>query len=137
MSKATVIQEYWVMAKKAMLIGLGYFAVTDPKGTGKFLWRVVPPLAASASRDTYLVVKAAAEELVRPALLREYQSGLAAAEAASAAARAPMIWGGLAQPAFIMIGGTVAHTISIATEDLLELLWEGSSGAPRDPQLVR
>jgi len=120
MSKTTEIAGYWAMSKKAMLIGLGYFAATNPRGTAKFLVRVVPPLIHSFARDTYLVTKAAGKELILPEAMGAAKNIGTGARATGAAAARPMIWGGLAQPTFILIGGALAQIINQWYESVLE-----------------
>lgn len=121
MSRAAEAAGYWAMSKKAMLIGLGYFAATNPRGTAKFLVRVVPPLVHSFVRDTYLITRSAATELVLPELGGVLRNVGTQVEASAAAAARPMIWGGLAQPTFLLGGGALAQIIHMGTEDFLEL----------------
>tara|TARA_R100000306_G_scaffold38340_1_gene38289 strand:+ start:375 stop:758 length:384 start_codon:yes stop_codon:yes gene_type:complete len=116
MSKASEIAGWYAMSKKAMLIGLGYFAATNPRGTVKFLMRVAPPLVHSMARDSYLIIREAGKELVLPEA-RQVAKNIG--RATSQAAR-PMIWGGLAQPTFILMGGALAQIIHMGAEDFLE-----------------
>jgi hypothetical protein len=125
MSKAAEIAGLWVMSKQAMLIGLGYFAATNPRGTAKFLVRVVPKLVHSFARDTYLVTRSAATELVLPEVGTLLRGVGAQVEATGAAASRPMIWGGLAQPLFVVSGGALAQIIYAGSEDFLELFGLG------------
>ena len=113
MSKTTEIAGYWAMSKKAMLIGLGYFAATNPKGTTRFLIRVAPPLVHSMARDSYLIMKEAGKELIKPEAVRVGKQIGAGARATGTAIARPMIWGGLAQPGFILIGGGLAQIIQL------------------------
>jgi len=122
MSKATEIAGYWALSKKAMLVGLGYFAATNPRGTAKFLVRVIPRLAHSFARDTYLITRAAAKELVLPEVGSVLRGIGTQVDATGAAAARPMIWGGLAQPTFILMGGALAQIIHLGAEDFLEFV---------------
>lgn len=120
MSKTTEIAGYWAMSKKAMLIGLGYFAATNPRGTAKFLVRVLPPLAHSMARDSYLIVREAGKELILPEAARAAKNIGNQVRGTGAAAARPMIWGGLAQPTFILMGGALAQIIHMGAQDFLE-----------------
>ena len=120
MSKSAEIAGYWVMAKKAMLVGLGYFAVTNPPGTAKFLVRVVPPLVHSMARDSYLIVRQAGKDLILPEAVQVAKNIGNQVRATGAAAARPMIWGGLAQPTFILVGGALAQSISQTSDAVLE-----------------
>ena len=130
MSKVSEIAGYWVMAKKAMLIGLGYFAATNPLGTAKFLYKVVPSLVHSMGRDTYLIVKEAGKELILPEARQTAKQIVAGARGSGSALARPMIWGGFAQPTFILVGGALAQTIHMGSQEVLDLFdWEwGESG---------
>lgn len=120
MSKAAEIGGYWAMSKKAMLIGLGYFAATNPKGTARFLIRVAPPLVHSMARDSYLIMKEAGKELIKPEAVRVGKQIGAGARATGTAIARPMIWGGLAQPGFILIGGGLAQIIQLFEQAYLD-----------------
>ena len=120
MSKAAEIGGYWAMSKKAMLIGLGYFAATNPKGTARFLIRVAPPLVHSMARDTYLIMKEAGKELIKPEAVRVGNQVGAGATATGRAIARPMIWGGLAQPGFILLGGGLAQIIQLFEQAYLD-----------------
>ena len=120
MSKAAEIGGYWAMSKKAMLIGLGYFAATNPKGTARFLIRVAPPLVHSMARDTFLIMKEAGKELIKPEAVRVGRQVGAGATATGRAIARPMIWGGFAQPTFILIGGAIAQIIHLFEEAYLD-----------------
>jgi hypothetical protein len=103
MTSLAELSGYYEASKKAMLVGLGYFAVTRPGPTGKVLWKVVPPLAYSMARDTYLIVRVLGSELLLPELMASLHGIGASGRAAGAAAAQPMIWGGLAQPLFFAL----------------------------------
>lgn len=120
MSKATEIAGLWAMSKKAMLIGLGYFAATNPRGTARFLVRVLPPLAHSMARDSYLIAKEGAKELLLPEVKQVAKGIGSQVRATGSAAARPMIWGGLAQPTFILVGGALAQIIHMGSQDFLE-----------------
>lgn len=120
MSKAAELGGYWAMSKKAMLIGLGYFAATNPKGTARFLIRVAPPLVHSMARDSYLIMKEAGKELVKPEAVRVGKQIGAGTRATGTAIARPMIWGGLAQPGFILIGGGLAQIIQLFEQAYLD-----------------
>jgi len=111
MTSLAEVSGYYEASKKAMLVGLGYFAVTRPTATGKVLWRLIPPLAYSMARDTYLIVRVIGTELLFPELVANLAGIGAQARAVGAAAAQPMIWGGLAQPLFFALAVPFALSI--------------------------
>ena len=111
MTSLAEVSGYYEASHKAMLVRLGYFAVTRPKPTGKVLWRLIPPLAYSMARDTYLIVRVLGTELLLPELMVNLHSIGASARGIAAAAAQPMIWGGLAQPLFFALAVPFALSV--------------------------
>jgi len=111
MTSLAEVSGYYEASKKAMLVGLGYFAVTKPGPTGKVLWKLIPPLAYSMARDTYLIVRVLGTELLFPELVANLAGIGAQARALGAAAAQPMIWGGLAQPLFFALAVPFALSV--------------------------
>jgi len=106
MTSLAEVSGYYEASKKAMLVGLGYFAVTKPGPTGKVLWKLIPPLAYS-----YLIVRVLGTELLFPELVANLAGIGAQARALGAAAAQPMIWGGLAQPLFFALAVPFALSV--------------------------
>lgn len=114
MTSSAEIDGYYESSKKAMLVGLGYFAMTRPLPTAKVLLKLVPALAYSMVRDTYLVVRTLGTELVMPELVMALEGVGSSLRTFGAAAARPMIWGGLAQPVFFMLAVPFAVSIQQA-----------------------
>ena len=98
MPRLAAVSGYYEASKKAMLVGLGYFAVTRPTATGTVLWRLIPPLAYSMARDTYLIVRVIGTERRGPEGGANRAGSGAQARAGGAAAAQPRRGGGRAQP---------------------------------------
>jgi len=118
MTSSAEIVGYYETSKKAMLVGLGYFAVTRPVPTAKVLWKLIPALAYSMARDTYLIVRVLGTELLFPELLMALEGVGSSVRTVGAAAARPMIWGGLAQPVFF----TLAIPFAVSIQQGVELL---------------
>ncbi len=106
----TVIQDLYSDSKKAMLVGLGYFAFFRPRETVGIAYRLIPALAYQQVKDAYLVVRIITQDLLIPEL-RAGLGGARASVSAASALQANLIAGGLTQPLFILGAIPIALTI--------------------------